>query len=630
MSDEGPYAEYLRREAEHTAARDEARRASVHVGTVRVVTFLALAAALVLFDVWDGGAERAAAALSIALAVAFLAEIALHRRIRRRERWHDTLRSLAHEGLLRLDRRWRELDEALPAAERVREEAPEDHPYAKDLDVLGEASLVRLLGPVTSEGGRATLRRWLLESSDPTDAAARQAAVRELASEVELRTVLAAHGRVDTTPVERTVEPFLTWAAERPWLGPRLRWAAWILPPLSLGLGAGSWFLGWPALWVLPALAQAELLRRSWRRIHGDLHAVEEGGLPLRAYVPQVALLEGASWTAEYLRGLQARLTGTTAPASRELHRLARLLDTVASRRNFVYAALAPILLLEVHIAAALDRWRVRCGASVRGWLEALGTWEALSALATVAHDHPEWSFPALAAEEPTVLRASALGHPLLLPATCVCNDVEVGPPGGFLFVTGSNMSGKSTLLRALGANVVLASAGGPVCAGEMAVPRVRVRTSMRVDDSVTEGVSLFMAELLRIRDIIGAADEEGGAPPVLYLLDEILHGTNTAERRVAARAVIRHLLVRGAIGAVSTHDLTLAEAPDLQAASVAVHFREQVVPRDDGRTHLTFDYRLRPGIATTRNALKLLDAVGLGGLEGLGGEGSDEPSEGR
>jgi DNA mismatch repair ATPase MutS len=178
-------------------------------------------------------------------------------------------------------------------------------------------------------------------------------------------------------------------------------------------------------------------------------------------------------------------------------------------------------------------------------------------------------------------------------------------------------MSGKSTLLRALGANVVLARAGGPVCARSLSVPDVRVCTSMRVEDSVTEGVSLFMAELLRIRDIVRAADEPDRAP-VLFLLDEILHGTNTAERRVAARAVIRHLLARDAIGAVSTHDLTLADASDLESAADAVNFREQVLPGEEGRTRLTFDYRLRPGLATTRNALKLLDAVGLGGLEGL------------
>ncbi len=624
MSDADPRAEYLRREGEHRAARDEARRTAIRIGTVRVVTFLALAAALLLFDVWEGAAERAALALSILLGAAFVLEVHLHRRTRGTERWEEALRALCEEGMLRLDRRWRELGEALPPSERGAESVAPVHPYARDLDVLGEASLARLLGPVTSERGRATLRGWLLAPAEPGEAGARQEAVRELASQDELRCVVTAHGRVDAPAATGTVASFLAWAEQPAWIGPGLRWAAWLLPLLSIGLGAASWFLAWPALWALPALGQVEVLRRSWRRIHAELVTVEEGGLPLRAYVPQVVLLEAASWSAPYLQELGHQLHRAGDPASRELLRLARLLDTVESRRNFVYASLAPFLLADIHLAAALDRWRARSGTAVRAWLETLGTWEALSALATVAHDHPDWCFPRFVGEGPAVLRATSLGHPLLVPSTCVRNDVEVGPPGSFLLVTGSNMSGKSTLLRALGTNLVLAYAGGPVCAAAMDVPRVRVCTSMRVDDSVTEGVSLFMAELLRIRDIVEAADREDGHAPVLFLLDEILHGTNTAERRVAARAVLRHLLARGAVGAVSTHDLALAEAPDLEATAVAVHFREQVGRSEGGRTRLTFDYLLRPGLATTRNALKLLEAVGLGGLEGLTDGGPD------
>jgi hypothetical protein len=630
VSDADPRAGYLRGEAEHRAARDEARRASVRIGTVRLVTFLALVAALVLYDVWEGSAERVALALSILLGAGFVWEVHLHRRTRRGERWEEALRALCDEGILRLDRRWRELAEALPASERRRESVGSAHPYARDLDVLGDASLTRLLGPVTSERGRGTLHRWLLAPAGPEEARARQEAVRELSSRDELRCVVAAHGRIDAPEGAGTVASFLAWAEQPAWIGPGLRWAAWVLPLLSVGLGAASWFLAWPALWALPALAQVEVLRRWWRRIHAELATVEEGGLPLRAYVPQVALLEAQSWSAPYLQDLDRQLHRAGDPASRELLRLARLLDTVESRRNFVYAALAPVLLADIHLAAALDRWRGRSGKAVRAWLETLGTWEALSALATVAHDHPDWCFPRFVSEGPAVLRATALGHPLLVPATCVRNDVEVGPPGSFLLVTGSNMSGKSTLLRALGTNVVLAHAGGPVCAGSMDVPRVRVCTSMRVDDSVTEGVSLFMAELLRIRDIVQAADEGDGGAPVLFLLDEILHGTNTAERRVAARAVLRHLLARGAVGAVSTHDLTLADAPDLEAAAVPVHFREQVARGEGGRTRLTFDYLLRPGVATTRNALKLLEAVGLGGLEGLTDGETDAGASGR
>jgi DNA mismatch repair ATPase MutS len=238
--------------------------------------------------------------------------------------------------------------------------------------------------------------------------------------------------------------------------------------------------------------------------------------------------------------------------------------------------------------------------------------------VATLAHDQPDWAFPTFHDDPKQPLRAAALGHPLLRPASCVRNDVSVGPPGTFLFVTGSNMSGKSTLLRAIGANAVLAAAGAPVCASELALPPVLVRTSMRIEDSLSEGISLFMAELLRIKAVVEAASSaQGSGRTVLYLLDEILHGTNTAERRIAARGVLRHLLATGAVGAVSSHDLTLADSDDLRAAARSVHFREDVHEGSgaDSDAVLTFDYHLREGVATTRNALKLLGAVGLGDL---------------
>jgi len=619
-----PRADYVRRAAESEVARDDARRSSNRIGNLRLLTFLTLVTALVLGDVHEGSTGSAAVGLAVVFAGAFVAEICWHRRTHRREAWHETLRALAYEGVLRIDRRWQELDEALPAGERVRETPDAAHPYAGDLDVLGVASVVRLLGPVTSEIGRAKLRGWLLESPGQAQARSRQDAVRELASRAELRTILAAHGRIGALPRPWMIEPFLAWAERTAWMGSGLLCAAQILPVLWLGLLAGSFVAGLPPLWMVPVLVQVELLRRHRRRIDADLRLVE-GGLPLRAYGRQLAILEETPWSARHLLEVTDVLVRSGYLASRELRRLDRLLDTVQSRRNPVYGTLAPVLLLDVHLVAALDRWRARVGESVRSWLEALGTVEALSALATMACEHPEWCFPELAEEGPTRLRAEALGHPLLRPDVCVRNEVDVGPPGGFLLVTGSNMSGKSTLLRAIGTNVVLARAGGPVCARSMTVPDVRVRTNMRVKDSVTAGVSLFMAELLRIRDIVRAADDDE-EPPVLFLLDEILHGTNTAERRIAARAVIRYLLESGAIGAVSTHDLTLADAPDLRAAAIAVHFREHVVLGKEGRTRLTFDYRLHGGLATTRNALKLLDAVGLGGLKRLYDEQGDGP----
>jgi hypothetical protein len=587
-----------------------------------LAVFLATAAALLAFDVAEGPAATVALGIAALLAVVFAGQVVVHRNVRRVERWEGALTGVFREGLLRLDRDWGALAESLPEAERTDVAPDPAHAYALDLDVVGKASLVRLVGPLTSERGRRTLRSWITEPGKPADALARQGAVRELASRTDLRADFTTHGRLEGPDALEGIETFLTWAEDDSWILSRtwIRVAAWVLPVVLIAAILGDVFLQLPPWWLIPGLAQIEIFRRIMPRAQSTMTRAAAGGAPLRALVPQLRLLAEQEWSDPLLLSVEGRLGRGEEASHRHLERLSKLLDTVESRRNMFYAAFALLLLSDVHLGVLLDRWRAQHGAAVRDWLDAAGEWEALSSLGALAHDHPDWAFPTfLGKDEEPLLSGRALGHPLLPPAGCVRNDVSVGPPGTFLLVTGSNMSGKSTLLRALGSNVVLALAGGPVCAAELSLPAVRVHTSMRIDDSLSEGISLFMAELLRIREIVQAAsnEEHGDAPRVLFLLDEILHGTNTAERRVAARGVVRHLLGSGAIGAVSTHDLTLADAPDLKRAAVAVNFREQVQPAQRGEgTRLTFDYRLREGIATTRNALKLLEAVGLDGLE--------------
>jgi hypothetical protein len=606
------YTELLTR---HGALRDGAAKRSLRLSNVRGVTFLAAAAAWITVDAAGGALARGALALAVVLTAVFVWQVIVHRRVRRVERWEAALADLAQEGLLRIDRDWDGLEEKLPPAERVAEQTPVDHPYGLDLGILGHASLTRLAGPVTSERGTALLRTWLLSPGTVAEAEARHGALRELAPRVELRTSYAALGRLKGPERLEGLERFLAWAEGEPWALSRrwLRASAFVLPPLLVVGLVGYFALGWLPWWILPAAAHVVVLRRIGPHAKESFAESVQGGAPLRALVPQIDLLGREGWHDPLLASIARRLGEGAGSAHGHLERLSRLLDSVESRRNAFYAMVAPILLLDVHLSVALDRWRAEHGLSTRPWLEALGEWEALSALATLAYDHPDWAYPTLAAdtEAPTELSATALGHPLLPPDACVRNDVSIGPPGSFLFVTGSNMSGKSTLLRAIGANAVLAAAGAPVCARALRLPALRVHTSMRVEDSLEEGVSLFMAELLRIKEVVDAASAANAAGPrVLYLLDEILHGTNTAERRIAARGVVRHLLATGAIGAVSSHDLTLVDVPDLRAAAHAVHFREEV----EG-DRLSFDYTLREGVATTRNALKLLDAVGLGGL---------------
>lgn len=606
----------------HDAARARAASRSRRLSTIRGATFLAGVGVLVAVDFLEGNGERAALALLLLLVATFVAQVVVHRRVRAEERWEGVLASIALEGTLRMERRWRELDEVLPAAEREPPEVRADHAYASDLDVVGRASLWRLLGPVTSTRARAFLSEWLLEPGVPDVAQARQEAVRELAPRTDLRAHFTALGRLDERDTLGSWSRFLDWAEAAPDFPsrPALRVAAFLLPPLLIAAVLGDVLLGFGPWWLLVALPQIVVVRKAGRLAEASFAATVGAAAPARAVVPQMRLLDGTEWEAPVLRDARERLGRGADAAYARLGSLLRWLDTVESRRNLVYATLSPVLLLDLHLAMALDRWRDRHGREVRAWLEASAEWEALGALSTLAHDHPAWSYPELSAEASPRVEAVALGHPLLRPDRCVRNDVTLGPPGRFLLVTGSNMSGKSTLLRALGLNAVLAGAGAPVCAHSLAIPCMRVFTCMRVDDSLEEGVSLFMAELLRIRSVVEAARAPGS--PVLYLLDEMLHGTNTAERRVAARGVVRHLLDAGALGAVSTHDLALAESPELLDAAHPVHFREEVEGEGpDGRPRITFDYALRPGIATTRNALKLLEAVGLSLPDGLSGD---------
>jgi DNA mismatch repair ATPase MutS len=248
----------------------------------------------------------------------------------------------------------------------------------------------------------------------------------------------------------------------------------------------------------------------------------------------------------------------------------------------------------------------------VREWLASLGTIDALAALAIARADEPAWAMPRVDALAGSYT-GTAIAHPLIAGDRRVENDVRIGPAGTLLLVTGSNMSGKSTLLRAVGLNAVLAQAGAPVCASALTLPPVEVQTSIRVQDSLELGLSYFMAALARLKQIVDAAGRQraqanAAAPRLLYLLDEVLQGTNSVERGIAVRAVAQHLLAAGAIGAMTTHDLALAGEEPLRSAALLVHFTEHV--HDDGT--MTFDYRLRPGLATSTNALRLMQAIGI------------------
>jgi len=582
------------------------RRADA-LGTVRLVVFLAAAVSGAwLFSTRDH-ALLAALALVVTVAL-FLAFVAVHARTRGAARHARAVRELNLRGVARVHRAWTELPQA-------RERVPEGHPYATDLDVAAApASLFRLLDVVSAATGRPSLLGWLLSGSaspSPSELRERQAAVTELAATTEFREELALLARQGSDIAPEQFESLLQWAEGTDvWLGDSTatRWASWLIPAATLVtsvLAVLRWIPGTiPGLCILAGVL---LIGRYRAAVTASLTGVLAHASGMRIQRQMLDQIAQRRFTSPLLGALSER----TAGGSEALRALERGLALVEGRGSLTHAILDVLVLWDFHAVAWLDRWRSRYGRRVRDCLAALGDVEALAALGMLAHDNPGWSFPQFD-ERADRLTALALGHPLLPATTRVANDVTVGPPGTLLLVTGSNMSGKSTLLRAIGLNVVLAQAGAPVCADRLTMPLVELRTSIRLADSLERGVSLFMAELERLKEIVDAARAPNRARPLLYLLDEILHGTNSAERLIAARAVLSHLVHAGAMGAVTTHDLTLAADGALAAASQPVYFTESLTT-GNAASGMTFDYKLRPGLATSTNALKLLKRVGLG-----------------
>ena len=547
----------------------------------------------------------AAVALAVSAAV-FLGLVAVHARARADERRARDLSELNGLGVARVRRDW-------PSLPLPREIVPLDHPYASDLDVAGTtASLYRLLDVVSAATGRPVLLRWLLGAASPLEELGeRQQAVAELAAAVQLREELAVLARRGHDVAPEQLATFFSWAESEPWLRTRrvLLWTARVIPIVTLATTVLALVGRLPSTAPLLSIAVGLfVLARHRTAMTEHLTSVLRRGTGLRPQRGMLDVLAAARFASPLLQREQSSATRGTMG----LRALERCLSLLEGQGSLVHAILAALVLWDVHALAWLDRWRTRFGRSLRPSLDALGNVEALAALGTLAHDNPAWPFPVLDPDT-GCLTATTLGHPLIAPVIRVGNDVTVGPPGTLLLVTGSNMSGKSTLLRAIGLNVVLAQAGAPVCAASLTMPPVELRTSIRLADSLERGVSLFMAELERLKQIVDAAHTRSRARPLLYLLDEILHGTNTAERLIAARAVLVHLVRAGAIGAVTTHDLTLAADGALATAARPVHFTEQVSgAAGAGAAGMSFDYRLRPGLATSTNALKLLALVGL------------------
>ena len=594
MSD--PLAEYDRRLIARRARIAGRDRTHLRVSNGRLAA--AAAGAILLWLAFVRAAVSPAWALVPGLAFAALA--VFHARLLNRiERAQRAVQTYAR-GLDRLHDRWSGTgrDGGLYLA---------GHAYARDLDLFGPASLFELLNTTRTAAGEGTLAGWLRATADLDEVRARQGAVDELRPMLDFRediAVLAAESRAGRTG------PLAAWAAAPPDVFPAalaavLASCAVLTVLLGVLSYAGVVAAGWVVGWVFAESAIAALWNR---RLHHVLHAIATPDHDLLLLADLLARLEREPFATPRLSALRQALLTDGVPPSRRIASLRSLVAWGDSAHNLMFAPIAYVLLVRPQVALAIVRWHRRYGPAVAEWLRAVGEVEALSALATFAYEHPADPFPDLVGTGP-VFEAEGLGHPLLPAATSVRNDVRldgVNPGGSTVFViSGSNMSGKSTLLRSVGVNVVLALAGAPVCATRLRLSALALGATLRVEDSLHEGHSRFYAEILRIRAIVETAR---GKVPLLFLLDEILHGTNSYDRRIGAEGIVRALVKLGAMGLVSTHDLALTELPaTLGRIAVNMHFEDRL---EDGR--MVFDYRMRPGVVEHSNALALMRAIGL------------------
>jgi hypothetical protein len=598
--------EYRARAERFEAAAEALERRSRLLSNLRGSSFGVFAIAGLFAAFGDTGTP--VGALCGAGFLAFLGLIVVHDRIIRRQAEERRYARVNRDALSRVSGDLSKLDGGAGLI-------PDGHPYAADLDLVGSSSLFQRISTARSPRGRVALAAMLATPAPFDVLGRRQEAVRALAPELELRQRVESlalgvaeprGGAAQATAIDPG--PFVAWAEQSPVLGERRAFviAARSLPVLTIGLATASGFGFVPVWsWLSLIVVQVFMLATVGRETGNVFAAVSQTEGALACYGPLFEVLEELTLDVELIRRLRQRLTAPERRPSLSMRRFQRIVGWFELRHNgLVHPFINAFTLWDVHCVLALERWQMESGREVRGWLDAVGELEALASFAALSYDEPRFCWPEVE-QGPAHFVAQALGHPLIREAHRVGNDVAIESAGHGLLITGSNMSGKSTLLRSVGLATVMALAGAPVCATRLRVGWCTPRTSLRIRDSLESGVSHFYAEVSKLKV---ALDASMASIPILFLLDEILHGTNSEERQVGARWVLAQLLASGAIGIVTTHDAKLCQLePPLSERLEQFHFREDVA---NGAMH--FDYRLRPGPVQGGNALRVMRLLGI------------------
>ena len=588
---------YLSRQKKHELERKKIQRTSNILSSLRLITFLAALGVLV----WGSYSPHPYISyLSSPLLVLFIVWIALHLRAKRQIDFLGRLIYINKTALQRLDWGWT----SFPGCGESYLQP--DHPYTTDLNIFGRGSLFQYINSTGSFLGEQKLVEQLSRPGRVEEVGPRQEAVAELATRLDFRQYLQAEG-MDPAFKSQDPEEVLTWA-EGPLFWGRQWWNAVLFLPVAAALFFGIAFLGLLPFWVPAIILVVQVGVAFWGEniVRERFEETGKAVRLLKRYTGLLGWIEKESLQAPLLVELQNKIFGGDFPASRQVRVLAGIADRINLRYNnaLIYFPLNIGLLWDLWTLKKLENWKKKWGQTVRQWFEVTGEIESLSSLAVLACDNPRWAYPSVS-DGPPFIKARALGHPLIDPGERVENDLSLSGPGTVLLITGSNMSGKSTLLRTTGINLILAYAGAPVCAAEMDCAIMQVYSKMQVQDNLEQRISTFYAELKRMKQIIDAARE---GEPLFFLLDEIFRGTNSRDRILATRTVIRQLKQMNTIGLVTTHDLELGTLEKEHPGAVFnYHFSDEI--RGD---QILFDYKLRPGISRTTNAVALMKMIGI------------------
>ena len=541
--------------------------------------------------------------LAISLIIFFAIFIYLvvsHKRIRGRMKYTKLLTNINNDSLKRIKGEW---DSFKDDGEDFMNN---NHNYSEDLDIFGNKSLFQWINTAKTYTGRQNLSKLLTELvGNKKDILERQAAVDELSSMLKWRQRFLAEGMIASDKIHDPRD-LIAWSKEdneyfrSPYKIALIR----ILPIITIILIVQGYILSIiPSYWPSIALfSQFIFLILKGKERQQLLSISERFNHDLRTYYNMLKTFEKQRFLSPYIDNIQRSIKDKEGvEAFKQIDELTSIINAIANRRNSLYSILNVITLWDLQTIIALEKWKQNSGHCLEGWLDAIGKIEALSSLAVIRFDNPDWAMPIIKEDE-SVLETEGIGHPLL--SNRISNDITFGHNKKVLLITGSNMSGKSTLLRTSGINLVLAYAGAPVCAKYFMASIMDIYTCMRVSDNLSENISSFYAELLRIKKIISEAEADR---KVFFLLDEIFKGTNSIDRHIGAKVLINKLSKTKSIGMVSTHDLELCELEKENPKIANYHFREYY--EDD---KINFDYKLRSGASTTRNAIYLMKLAGI------------------